>query len=382
MPWIFLIPVFAALISAPAHAALPSDCVQSNYPTRVIPACTEILSQDPHNVIAYFKRGKAYLDYRTDTRDLPLAIADLTKAIEIDAKYANAYNLRGIALRRNGDLARAIADQSTAIEINPAFASAYNSRGFVYRQQRDYDRALRDYNKAIELDPGYALAYLNRAFTQDIKDDPNRAIADLKQAIKLGGREFDYVFFSLEPTEHNHVATLLTKAIERDARDAVAYYIRGLTSAAIDEQERAIADYNKAIELDPVYIDAYVARGRAYSSERYDDARALADYSKAIELDPKNARAYRARGSFYLDQVSDHGDRALPDYNKAIELDPGDSEAYLQRGLLYALNDQHALAKADFAKVLDIEWRLSAAITALYPNYVDEIEAERQTKPQ
>jgi hypothetical protein len=72
MPWILLIPFLAVLISAPAHAALPSDCVQSNYPARVIPACTEILSQNPDNVIAYFKRGKAYLDYRTDTRDLLL----------------------------------------------------------------------------------------------------------------------------------------------------------------------------------------------------------------------------------------------------------------------------------------------------------------------
>ncbi len=64
------------------------------------------------------------------------------------------------------------------------------------------------------------------------------------------------------------------------------------------------------------------------------------------------------------------------------ELDPAYGEAYLQRGFLYALNDQHALAKADFAKVLDIEWRLLVAIIPLYPNYLDEIEAERQTKPQ
>ena len=150
-------------------AALPSDCTQSDYPARVIPACTEILNQDPNNSIAYFKRGKAYLDQRTDTRDLPLATVDLTKAIEIDPKYADAYNQRGIAFRRNGDFARAIADQSKAIEIKPTFARAYNSRGFAYQQQKDYDRALADYSKAIELDPGYAIAHFNRAITHDQK---------------------------------------------------------------------------------------------------------------------------------------------------------------------------------------------------------------------
>jgi tetratricopeptide (TPR) repeat protein len=198
MPRIFLFPVFALLILAPAHAALTSDCVQSSYPVRVIPACTEIIGKDPNNGVAYFKRGKAYLDYRTDARDLDRAIADLTKAIEIDPKYADAYNQRGIAFRRNEDFARAIADQSKAIEINPSFARAYSSRGDTYQQQKNYDRAFADYNKAIELDPAYVVTYFNRAFTHVLKDDTNRAIADLKQAFKLGGRDFDYVFDTLK----------------------------------------------------------------------------------------------------------------------------------------------------------------------------------------
>jgi tetratricopeptide (TPR) repeat protein len=382
MSWIFLTFVFAVLISASAHAALPSDCFQSSYPARVIPACTEILGQDPNNGVAYFKRGKAYLDYRTDTRDLDRAIADLTKAIEIDPEYADAYNQRGITFGRNGDFARAIADQSKAIEINPAFALAYNSRGYTNQQQKDYDRALADYNKAIELDPAYAVTYFNRAFVHVLKDDTNRAITDLKQAIVLGGRDFDYVFDTLKPTEHSEVVALFTKAIEHNAKDAIAYYDRGLAYAAVDKRERAIEDYSKAIEIDPMYVDALIARGKAYSSESFDDARAMADYNKVIELDPKSARAYLARGSFYIEQIPDQADRAMADYNRAIELDPAYAYAYLQRGFLHALNNQHALAKACFAKALEIEWRLWGAIKGLYPQYLDEIEAERRARPQ
>ncbi len=380
----FLIPVYALLMAAPvpAHAALPSDCTRSDYPARVIPACTEILNQDPRNSVAYFKRGKAYLDQRTDTRDLPLATVDLTKAIELDPEYADAYNQRGIAFRRNGDFARAIADQSKAIEIKPTFAPAYNSRGFAYQQQKDYDRALVDYNKAIELDPGYAIAHFNRAITHAKKDDTNCAIADLKQAIKLGGGDIDYLFDAMKPTEHNQIVSLFTQAIERDAKDAAAHYERGLLYAAVDEPQRAIADYSQAIEIDPAYVEAYVARGKAYSSERFDDPRAMADYNKAIALDPRSAHAYLARAGFYMEQIPEQADRAMADYNRAIEINPADHWAYLRRGFVHALFNRHDPAKADFAKVLELDWRLWAAIKGLYPDYLDEIEADRQAKPQ
>jgi len=71
------------------------------------------------------------------------------------------------------------------------------------------------------------------------------------------------------------------------------------------------------------------------------------------------------------------------DYSKAITLNPTYLRAYLQRCLFYAATDRHALAKADLAKALDIDWRPARGmITHIYPNYLDEIEAERQAKPQ
>jgi Flp pilus assembly protein TadD len=42
---------------------------------------------------------------------------------------------------------------NTAIELNPKFAPAYNGRGFAYGNKGDLDRAIADLNTAIELDP-------------------------------------------------------------------------------------------------------------------------------------------------------------------------------------------------------------------------------------
>lgn len=58
-----------------------------------------------------------------------LAIADITKAIEYNPKFANHYLLRGSAFYRKDDYTAAIADYTKAIEINPQSASAYNGLG-------------------------------------------------------------------------------------------------------------------------------------------------------------------------------------------------------------------------------------------------------------
>jgi tetratricopeptide (TPR) repeat protein len=58
--------------------------------------------------------------------------------------------------------------------------------------------------------------------------------------------------------------------------------------------EPALADYNKAIALNPNYMLAYNDRGATYlSTQQYPQA--LNDFDKAIELDPKFARSYLGR---------------------------------------------------------------------------------------
>ena len=61
------------------------------------------------------------------------------------------------------------------------------------------------------------------------------------------------------------------------------------------EQQAAIAEYHKAIELDPKDASAHYNLGVAlYDKGQLDDA--IAEYKKAIELDPKLALAHGALG--------------------------------------------------------------------------------------
>ena len=69
---------------------------------------------------------------------------------------------RGVAKGKKGDLDGAIADCTKAIELNPKSAVAYSIRGLAKGKKGDLDGAMADCNQAIELDPKCADAYLNR----------------------------------------------------------------------------------------------------------------------------------------------------------------------------------------------------------------------------
>ena len=69
---------------------------------------------------------------------------------------AATYFIRGVFRYENGDFAGAIADLSKAIEIDPKHARAYYNRSVLHRAKGNNDRALADQKKAIEIDPKLA----------------------------------------------------------------------------------------------------------------------------------------------------------------------------------------------------------------------------------
>ncbi len=131
--------------------------------------------------VTYFNRGNAW----DDKGDSDKAIADYTKAIEINPQYASAYFNRGIAWYAKGAYDKAIADFTKVIEINPQHVKAYYGRGLAWYDKGDYDKAIADFTKVIEIDPNFALAYKNRGHAWEKKGDSDKAIADYEKAAKL-----------------------------------------------------------------------------------------------------------------------------------------------------------------------------------------------------
>lgn len=126
---------------------------------------------------------------------------------------------------------------------------------------------------------------------------------------------------------------------EPRARIAQAYSNRGFAFAEMGRFDRAILDYDRAIERNPKDDNVYNYRGVAHL-RRGRHARALKDFNRAIRLEPKNFYAYenRARAYLLLNKLTE----ALRSVNKAIRLNPEQAFFYETRGLIHeALNNRN-----------------------------------------
>jgi tetratricopeptide (TPR) repeat protein len=79
----------------------------------------------------------------------------------------------------------------------------------------------------------------------------------------------------------------------------------------------AIADFDRAIEQDPDFAEAYINRGTAYGIKG-DLNRAIAEFDLAIELDPAYAAAYYNRGIAYGDKGD--LDLAIADFRYVLRI--------------------------------------------------------------
>ena len=122
---------------------------------------------------------------RFEKNDLDGAIADFTKAIEMNGENQEyCYYFRGMAHYRKGNSDQAIVDLSKAIALKP-HPRFYDDRGNLLAQHGELDRAMADLNKAIELAPQYAKAYGDRGIVHLMRGESTDAELDLKKCFEL-----------------------------------------------------------------------------------------------------------------------------------------------------------------------------------------------------
>ena len=153
---------------------------------------------------------------------------------------------------------------------------------------------------------------------------PTSGRRNKKTSLSVFGKEvFDYSTFEEMTEEKKHDVFYSirkdhikkNKQIEAKLNNAGDYNNRGITKGKLGDYAGAIADLDKAIELDPDYIVAYYYRGVSKKKLSYYKS-AMADFDRALKLDPLHADAYyeivKARIKQYI--------KTMRDFMKKIKL--------------------------------------------------------------
>lgn len=146
--------------------------------------------------------------------------------------------------------------------------------------------------------------------------------------------------------------TVLTNAIDNGYHyNGKAYFSRGVEHGDLQQFDQSIADFSKAIEVNPNDMDAYRFRGSLYA-QRQQMPEALADLRKYVQSDTTNAVTWFNLGMIY-NQIGKPNE-ALDAFNRTIALKPKSFSAYQGRAAAYEMLGDTARANADKRMVLQL----------------------------
>jgi TolB-like protein/Tfp pilus assembly protein PilF len=179
---------------------------------------------------------------------------------------------------------------------------------------------------------------------------------------ELAGAIAGAVRVELTPREKARLGA--ARAVVPEAYD---YYLRGRVRSRRENREdndAAIGLLEKAVAADPQFAAAHAELARAYGirlfyfmpSDKVLDEKAFAEVDKALALDPGSADGHLALGLLlWTPRKGFPHEQTIREYRRAIELNPGNDEAHHQLGIVYmhtGLLDE-ALAEADRALKLN-----------------------------
>jgi serine/threonine-protein kinase len=263
--------------------------------------------------------------------DLGGALGAVDTAIALEPDNANHYAVKGNILREFGELDPSLANHLQAVELDPQDPYLHLELGMTYMALEQIEQALEQYDHSLAIKDDDPWAYELRSEALFRLGDIDRALADLERAAELDPQGRDFY----------------TRAGE------IFLY-------ELDDPERALDYYNLAVERAPE--DGWVYANRAEAADALGEPEAaLDDLTHAIELIPDESHFYIRRGMLRVDAFDD-ADGALADLNHAVEIAPENPDAYAERANFYhyyAGDPEAALADRDRALELEPDgpWR-------------------------
>ena len=313
---------------------------------------------DPNSAETYVNLGALL----TNLGQFDEAIEKLNTAISLNPNFAAAYQNLGAALNNLKRPNEAIEKLQKAFELNPELVETFISWGHALIQLNRPSEAIIKLKQAIQLDPNLATAYFNLGLAfhsskrqevirlaRKFEDEENTIFLNpLKELKFLAELQHENDKWKKAELPHwydpynNYVGLIKAKLVFANADqlvkkrvDLIAWRIYlgandhilngdinqwSIANLDLNQQEEAMAMYQRAISIEPKIAPAYYVWGLLLKELGYPEEAAVAKFSKAIETDPTLTAAYVELGRSLL--RLGHPELAKVYSYKAYELDP------------------------------------------------------------
>ncbi|KAF9165873.1 TOM (translocase of outer membrane) complex component [Mortierella sp. AD011] len=258
------------------------------------------------------------------------------------------YSNRAACYSIVGKFDKVIEDTTLALKMNPTYVKALGRRAHAYESTGKHQEAMHDFTALCILD-----GFKNESFAQSMERNLKK-VADVKAKDILKTREErlpSKTFMSAYLDSFRKTSVPETKPDEEETGDGqfqLAEYYLGQR-----EYQKAMEAYNKAIELNTTHIAKALNMRGTFTFLMGDGKKALADFDKAIELDPNYVQTYIKRGSIFMEQ----GDamKTFNEFETAISIDANDPNIYYHRGQVFFITGEYESAAKDYIKSIELE---------------------------
>jgi tetratricopeptide (TPR) repeat protein len=266
--------------------------------------------------------------------------------------YAQSYYRLGIIYGLKGKPAEALDSYRQALALDPEIVPARVGAGILLSQAGEYREAKMELLRAVDMDSTYEKGYYNLGLVYSEEGRPDSALMMMQKALEI---QPGYVLARVgvasalyELGDLNAAGPLLA-SLRRDpglpqgARNQVNFLLGFLPSrqawlAGRDGGEERLSDF-------------HLLRGDIMVSILLMD-RALAEYEEAIRIDPRSAAAYYQEGTVYFRRGD--LDRTLESLERALAAGPGYEGANLAVGIIKARKEDYAAACSAFEAELRV----------------------------
>ncbi|NKE69926.1 tetratricopeptide repeat protein [Candidatus Manganitrophus noduliformans] len=308
----------------------------------------DTISKSPRKARPYEALGAAFAEQgRFDE-----AIQVFLTALRLNEKDAKVHTNLGVAYYKKGKIEQAISELKRAIEINKRDALAYYNLANIFTDRERWDDAIEAYEKAIEILPDKTMIRHNLAYALNRKGMRQEAIHEYLEAIR---QENDLV------ESHKNLAALYLQ--EEQIGEALHHYqeaarirpedpaIHRVMGSLYKKQklfDLALREFEKAAQLAPSPT-TYYQLGTVLDQKK-EWREAIRAYQKAIELNPKMVEAYINLGVDY--QKENQLEFSMKAFLEAMRLQPELAEAHNNLGYLYQQKGLVDLARLEYQLAL------------------------------